>query len=76
MPVDSLSNDMAALLRVLELFEHSLDERPISTLRQLAELHDEAESELTNPTGAADRSGNPFVERIATAMTKLRAQGG
>jgi hypothetical protein len=67
MPAD-LSNEMAALLRVLENVERAIDERP---LRQLAELHDEAKSELAKST-FGDQCANPFAERIATAMLKLR----
>ena len=70
----NLSNEMAALLSVLERVEHASDERPISTLRQLAELHDEAKSELAHSV-TEDRCENPFVERIATALWKLRNQG-
>ena len=70
----NLSNEMAALLRVLEKVEHAIEERPISTLRQLAELHDEAKSELAN-SAIEDRCANPFVERIATALSKRRNQG-
>jgi hypothetical protein len=74
MRADLTSDEMAALLQILERAERTIDKLPISTLRKLAELHDEAKSELGNPA-AADRSANPFVERIATAMMKLRAQG-
>jgi hypothetical protein len=73
-PADSLSNDMAALLCVLEEFERSTGKRPISSRRQPAELHDEAKSELAN-SATEDRCANPFVERIATAILKLRNQG-
>jgi phosphoribosylcarboxyaminoimidazole (NCAIR) mutase len=69
MPADSFSEDIAALLRVLEEFEHSIGKRPISAHRQPAKLYHEAE-----PTSAVDRSDNRFVERIATAMAKLRVQ--
>ena len=72
----NLSNEMAApyYVRVLERVEHTIDERPISTLRQLAKLHDEAKSKLAN-SATEDRCANPFVERIATALLKLRNQG-
>jgi hypothetical protein len=72
MPADSLSEDIAGLLRVLEEFERSIDKRTIST-RQPANLHDEAGSKMVYLTSAVDRSENRFVERIATAMSKFRA---
>jgi hypothetical protein len=72
-PADSLSNDMAALLCVLEEFERSISKRP-STHRQPAELRDEANPELEFPASTVDLSENRFVERIATAMMKLRVQ--
>jgi hypothetical protein len=74
MPIDSLSEDIAGLLGVLEEFERSIGKRPISTHRQPAKLHDEAESKMAYLTSAVDRSENRFVERIATAMSKLRVQ--
>jgi hypothetical protein len=75
MPADLSSDDMAALLHILEKVERKLDQAPLSNLRQLAELHHEARSELSNPA-APDQSANRIVERIATAMTKVRVQRG
>jgi hypothetical protein len=74
MPADSLSEDIAGLLRVLEEFERSIGKRTISTQRQPANLHDEAECKMANLTSVVDRSENRFVERIATAMSKFRIQ--
>jgi hypothetical protein len=74
MPADSLSEDIAGLLCVLEEFERSIGKRTISTQRQPANLHDEAESKMASLTSAVDRSENRFVERIATAMSKFRVQ--
>ena len=74
-----LSNEMAALLGVLENVEHSIHQRPISTLQELSEfqelseLHDEAKLIVAN-SASEDRYANPLVERIATAMLKLRNQ--
>jgi hypothetical protein len=74
MPPDSLSEDIAGLLCMLEEFERSIGKRPISTHWQPAKLHDEAESKMAYLTNAVDRSENRFVERIAAAMSKLRIQ--
>jgi hypothetical protein len=74
MAADSLSEDIAGLLRVLEEFERSIGKRTISTQRQPANLHDDAESKMAYLTSAVDRSENRFVERIATAMSKFRVQ--
>jgi hypothetical protein len=68
-----LSNEMAALLRVLENVERTIHQRPISTLQELSQLHDEAKLIVAN-SASEDRYANPFVERIATAMLKLRNQ--
>jgi hypothetical protein len=74
MPPDPLSEDIAGLLCVLEEFERSIGKRPISTHRQPTNLHDEAESKTADVASAVDRSENRFVERIATALSKLRVQ--
>jgi len=70
-----LSNEMAALLRVLENVERAIHQRPISTLQELAKLHDETKLKVAN-SASEDRYANPLVERIATAMLKLRNQAG
>ena len=70
MPADPLSDDVAGLLRVLEEFEHSIGERRMSTDRQPAKLHDEAQLKMAAFANAVDRSENRLVERIATAMSK------
>ncbi|MGB8609809.1 hypothetical protein [Bradyrhizobium sp.] len=73
MPADLSSDDIAVLLHILEKVERKLDQAPLSNLRQLAELHHEARSELAN-FATADQSTNRIVERIATAMTKVRVE--
>jgi hypothetical protein len=71
MSADALSNEMVAfLLRVLEDVENATDEAPISTLRKPAGVRDEATSNSVSTT--EDRGTNPFVERVAAAMSKLR----
>lgn len=73
---DLTSHEMAALLQILERVERAIDEAPVASLRQLAELHDEARSELaTAPVvEPVDQSPNRFVERIAAAMMRVRVQ--
>ena len=73
MPADSLSNDMAALLRVLEEVERSTDERPLANVAKFIELHEEAGAEPGKATYSA-RNSNPFVETIDAAMQKLRSR--
>jgi hypothetical protein len=73
MPAETPFNEMAALLRVLENVERAVDERRISTVRQLTELQGRTKSELAN-SGSEDQCANPFVDRIAAAMLKLRNQ--
>ena len=68
---DMTSDAMTALLQILERVERPIDEVPISSPRQ---LRDEAEPQLATPK-AADRP-NRLVERIASAVLKLRVQGG
>ena len=70
MPADPLSDDVAGLLRVFEEFERSIGERRMSTDRQPAKLHDEAQPKMAAFANAVDRSENRLVERIATAMSK------
>jgi anti-sigma-K factor RskA len=70
MPADPLSDDIAGLLHVLEEFERSIVERRISTDRQPAKLHDEAQPKMAAFATAVDRSENRLVERIAAAMSK------
>jgi hypothetical protein len=70
---DLTSQEMAALLQILERVERAIDEAPVSSLRQLAELHDEPRSKVaTAPT--VDQPPNRFVERIAAAMMRVRVQ--
>jgi hypothetical protein len=81
---DLTSHEMAALLQILERVERAIDEAPVASLRQLAELHDEARSELVSapavepvdqaPSLPVDQAPNRFVERIAAAMMRVRVQ--
>jgi hypothetical protein len=71
---DLTSAEMAALLQILERVERAIDEAPVASLRQLADLHDEARSEMAAPP-QRDQSDNRFVERIAAAMMRGRVQG-
>jgi hypothetical protein len=71
---DVTSDAMTALLQILERVERPIDDVHISSPRQLIESRDEAELQLATPK-AADRA-NRLVERIASAMLKLRVQGG
>jgi hypothetical protein len=64
---------MAALLQILERVERAIDEAPVASLRQLADLHDEARSELATAP-PVDQPPNRFVERIAAAMMRVRVQ--
>jgi hypothetical protein len=68
---------MAALLQILERVERAIDEAPVASLRQLAELHDDTRSELATPRPVAEpaeQAPNRFVERIAAAMMRVRVQ--
>jgi hypothetical protein len=56
MPADSLSEDIAGLLRVLEEFERPIGKRTISTQRQPANLLDKAESEMAYLTSRSIHS--------------------
>jgi hypothetical protein len=67
----AMSDEMVALLRVLENVERAFHQRPVSTFQELAELHNETELKVAN---LASEYANPLVERIATAMWKLRNQ--
>jgi anti-sigma-K factor RskA len=70
MPANPLSDDIAGLMRVLEEFERSIGERRMSTDRQTAKLHDEAQAKMAAFANTVNRSENRLVERIATAMSK------
>jgi hypothetical protein len=69
----AMSDEMVALLRVLENVERAFHQRPVSTFQELAELHNETKLKVAN-LASEDRYANPLVERIATAMLKLRNQ--
>jgi hypothetical protein len=62
------------LLRILERIERPTDEEHISSPRQLIEPRDEGGLQLANSNAA--NQANRLVERIASAMLKLRVQGG
>jgi hypothetical protein len=70
MPADSLSDDIAGLLRVLEEFERSIGKRPMLTHGQPTK----SDNETVSKTACNDRNENRFVERIAAAMSKRRVQ--
>ena len=72
---DLTSHEMAALLQILERVERAIDEAPVASLRQLAELHDEVRSESAPAVAPVDQAPNRFVERIAAAMMRVRVQG-
>lgn len=74
MPTDLTSEEMAKLLVILEAAEEEVHNHSLFAIRQLANLHEEAKTELANSV-PKDRSANPIVEQIATAMVKRRAQG-
>ena len=74
MPVNMASDEMAALLKILDTVERTIDEGPVSDIQNLTELPNNAKPELGNPA-MPDRNTNRFVERIAAAMMKLRVQG-
>jgi hypothetical protein len=69
----AMSDEMVALLRVLENVERAFQQRPVSTFQELAELHGETKLKVAN-LASEDTYANPLVERIATAMLKLRNQ--
>ena len=69
----AMSDEMVALLRVLENVERAFHQGPVSTFQELAELHNETKLKVAN-LASEDRYANPLVERIATAMLKLRNQ--
>jgi hypothetical protein len=71
MSADTPSDEMVAfLLRVLENVENAADGPPISALRKSAGSQDEGKPKSVNPI--SDRGTNPFVERVAAAMSRLR----
>ena len=60
------------LLRLLESVERPIEE---AAIRRWSDLQPEAKSALGNHK-EAQPSSNRLVERIASAMLRLRAQGG
>jgi hypothetical protein len=74
MPKHLTSDQIAALLKILDTAERTIDERPISNGQNSTELRDDARpggGSVTTP----DRNANRFVEQIEAAMTKFRVQG-
>ena len=71
MPAQTTSDEIAALLKILDTVERRIAGEPVSNIQQLNEIH---EDELAN-SATPDRSKNRFVERIAAAMVKLSVQG-
>jgi hypothetical protein len=63
---------LAGLLQLLESVERPIEEAPI---RRWSNPQTEAKSALGNHK-EAQPSSNRLVERIASAMLRLRAQGG
>jgi hypothetical protein len=63
---------LADLLQLLESVERPIEEAPI---RRWSDPQPEANSHLANHE-QAQPSSNRLVERIASAMLRLRAQGG
>lgn len=74
MQSDVTSDTMAALLQILERVERPIDEVTVSTPRQVAGSGDGAEPQFASPR--ATDPGNRLVERIGSALQKLRVQGG
>jgi hypothetical protein len=71
MSADVLPNDIVALLlRVLDDVENAGDKLPISGPRKPVDLQEEAKSKSLNTT--EEQTVNPFVERIAAAMSRFR----
>jgi hypothetical protein len=74
MQPDVTSDAMMALLQILERIERPIDEVQISTTHRLVESRDEPEPPLADPKAAVQ--ANRLVERIASAMLKLRVHDG
>jgi hypothetical protein len=68
-------HEMAALLKILDFAERTIDGEPILNLQKAAELQDAAKPGLENAS-IPDRNFNRFVEQIAAAMMKFRTQRG
>jgi hypothetical protein len=71
MSADVLPNEIVAfLLRVLNDVENAGDKLTISGLRKPVDLQEEATSKSLSTT--KEQTANPFVERIAAAMSRFR----
>jgi hypothetical protein len=71
---DPTKEIMTALLQILEEVEGPVGQRSMSALPHQDEPSDEAMSPPPNIV-PRDRSGNRLVERIASAMLRLKVHG-
>jgi hypothetical protein len=69
---DQTKDALAGLLQLLERVERPIEQAPI---RRWSDLQPEANSQLANQK-EAQQCSNRLVERIASAMLRLRAHGG
>jgi hypothetical protein len=67
------SDEMAALLKILDTAERTIDEEPVS-YQKSSELRHDARPGFGS-VATPDRNANRFVEQIEAAMTKFRVQG-
>jgi hypothetical protein len=74
MPRHMTSDEIAALLKILDMAERTIDEGPVSNNQKSSELRDDAKPGFGSVT-TPDRNANRFVEQIEAAMTKFRVQG-
>jgi hypothetical protein len=65
---------MAALFRILDTAERTIDEGPVSNIQKSTELRDDAKPGFGSTT-TLDRNVNWFVEQIEAAMMKFLVQG-
>jgi hypothetical protein len=75
MPLHMTCDEMAALLKILDSAERTIDEGPTLNLQKATELQDAAKRRSENAS-IPDRNANRFVEQIAAAMLKFRVQRG
>ena len=74
MPSGIASDEMAGLLKILDIVERTIDEGHTSNIQQLTALPDSAKLNLAD-SATPDRTMHRFVEQIAAAMMKHRLQG-
>lgn len=74
MPRQMTSGEIAALLKILDTAERTIDEGPVSNDQKSSELRHHAKPGFGSVT-TPDRNANRFVEQIEAAMTKFRVQG-